>query len=522
MTANTDTRPLRDVLISLNPRDGRECGQVPATSPEELDHMLVAAGAAFEAEQRRRGFDDGRLLTALADAVERAEAELIRVADEETGLGAERLRNEIARTLYQLRAFADLAGSAGLIEPVIDTADPHRVPPRLDQRRLNVPIGPVAVFAASNFPFAFGILGGDTASALAAGCPVVVKGHTAQPRLGAALARLVPDALAAAQAPAEWIQVVLGGGHGAGHRMVSHPAVQAVGFTGSNSGGTALFRTAAEREYPIPVYAEMGSLNPAFVAPHAARARVEEIARGWAGCLTASAGQLCTKPGLLVLPDRDSADQVARLAAQHVEAAAVPPMLAPRLQDGFQDALRAASEVEGVRWASRPVSEDARPGTWQPAAVLTVDAATVLAQPRLLEEMFGPAGIVVAAADADQALRLAHALSGTLTATVHADAGDQEWAEEMLAVLRQRAGRIVVNGWSTGLSVGWATVHGGPWPATSAPHTTSVGMAAAHRFVRPVAYQGVPDTLLPPALRDANPLGLSRLIDGAHSSSALS
>jgi NADP-dependent aldehyde dehydrogenase len=521
MTTMDKTTASSAVLPSLDPRTGRELGQVRVTPSSELERILDAAGNIFEAEQSGRTFSDSYLLHCLADQLDCARSELLRIADEETALGYTRLNAEIDRTQYQLRAFADLSGSAALLEPVIDTADPERVPPRADVRRLNAPLGPVAVFAASNFPFAFGVLGGDTASALAAGCPAVIKAHTAQPRLGARIADLALEALRTSGAPAEWLQVIFGGGHATGQLLVSHPVIRAVGFTGSYTGGRALVQAAAERQMPIPVYAEMGSLNPVFVAPQAARERVAQIAAEWAACITASAGQLCTKPGLLVLPDPESARTAAAIAGKHVQAAEIPPMLAPRLRTGFAEALEVARSVQGVQIAGGPMRINDRPGTWQAGAVLTVDAATVLANPALLVEMFGPAGVIVAASSSEEAMALAHAMPGSLTGTVHANENDHAWASAALSSLRQSSGRLIVNGWPTGLSVGFATVHGGPWPATSAPHTTSVGMAAARRFVRPVAYQHVPDDLLPLMLRDANPLGAERLVDGVVSAAAL-
>lgn len=503
-------------LSSLDPRSGASTGQVPTSTPEVVAQCCSVAGAAFEKEQQRRTFDDGRLLTALADVLESNTDVVVGLVDEETGLGADRLGGEFARTAFQLRAFSKLAEGSELLEPIIDTADPDRVPPRADQRRMNIPLGPVAVFAASNFPLAFGLLGGDTASALAAGCPVVAKAHPAQPRTGELFARLVPDALGAAGAPPGWFQVVAGEGPDVGLALVQHPAVRAVGFTGSLVAGTALVRAGSERPEPIPVYAEMGSLNPVLVGPVAARTRAVEIAEQWTATLTASAGQLCTKPGLLVLPDTQSAETVARVVAEHGAGAASVPMLAPRLRESLLAGLHTASSTPGVAWVQEPVVDE-REGVWQSTAVLTVDAETVLAQPHLLEELFGPAGIIVVATSDEQVIELARVLPGSLTTTLHSDPDDSAWAAMLLPVLRHRSGRVVANGWPTGVSVGWATVHGGPWPASSAAHSTSVGLTAARRFLRPVAYQGLADALLPPMLQDANPLAVPRLVDG-HSS----
>lgn len=527
-------------LTGLDPRTGAALGGVPVTSPAEIAAACAAARDAFDTAGAPGASATAALLTALADGVAAAADELVGTADAETALGEVRLRGEVARTAFQLRAFAGLAGSAALLEPVIDTPDPARVPPRAGQRSVQVPLGPVAVFAASNFPFAFGVLGGDTASALAAGCPVVAEAHPAQPATSAVLARIAATAVAASPVPSAWLQVVQGAGTEAGQALVAHPGIAAVGFTGSLAGGSALLAAAARRPEPIPVYAEMGSLNPVFVGPGAAAERAAEIARGWVATLVANAGQLCTKPGLLVLPDAAAAAVVTAAVTAALAEAAVPPMLAPRLQDALRrrwseigeaaaggDLLASATGGSGPSGATGGADGsggDDAPGvggTWQAAGVAVVDVATVMAAPTLLEEAFGPVGVLAVAADPAQALALAAVVPGSLTATLQLGAADDAWAAEALRILTRRAGRVVVDAWPTGVSVGWATVHGGPWPATSAPATTSVGLGAARRFTRPVAYQGLPDRLLPAALQDANPLALTRRVDGEPTTAAV-
>jgi NADP-dependent aldehyde dehydrogenase len=519
-------------LISRNPRTGAEHRSRPATPLESVEAACRAARTLFDGAADAAATatatvlgtapDSAGLLRALATELTGATEELVPVADAETALGEVRLRGEIARTAFQLRAFADLVGSPALLDPVLDTADAHRVPPRADQRSLQIPLGPVAVFAASNFPFAFGVLGGDTASALAAGCPVVAEAHPAQPETSALLAEVARRAVRTAGVPEAWLQVVQGAGAEAGQALVTAPGISAVGFTGSFAGGRALLAAAAQRAEPIPVYAEMGSLNPVFVGAGALAERPAELADAWVATLTTNAGQLCTKPGLLVVtradgPGRGIAADFEASVGRALAAATVPPMLAPRLRDGLRGRWADLAAVPGARTLLGTAPEPAgpaAPGLEQQAGVVVVDAARVLATPTVLEEAFGPVGVLVVAESPAQALELARALPGSLTASVHLGNGDDAWGGELLAVLRNRAGRLVVDGWPTGVSVGWATVHGGPWPATSAPATTSVGLGAARRFTRPVAFQGVPDRLLPPELQDANPRRLLRRIDG--------
>ncbi len=486
----------------------------------DVRRATTRAAAAFAAEQRERSFSDAALLRAIADGLEAGAEELTALALEETGLGAPRIAGEIARTTGQLRAFAGVAESGSELEPIIDLPAPSAIPPRPDQRRVNVPIGPIAVFAASNFPFAFGIAGGDTAAAFAAGCPVVAKAHPAQPATSTAIAAIVSAAVRSAGAPDAWFALVEGDdGLLVGQLLAAAEEIEAIAFTGSYGAGLALARTAALRERPIPVFAEMGSVNPLLVTPRAAAARGDAIAEGLAASIVQSAGQLCTKPGLIALVD-DAAGQalVARVAEL---LAATPPalMLTTGLRDRFAEGL---AEHSGdprvrVRVASQP---DERPG-WQATGLLEARADALRPADPLLEELFGPAALVVWCAGEDELLALAgERLPGTLTATLHAEPGEL-LAARLAPLLAARAGRVVFDGYPTGVTVGWATMHGGPFPATTAPAHTSVGMTASRRFLRPAGYQGFPDALLPAALRDENPLGLTRRVDGALTSAAI-
>lgn len=476
----------------------------------EVAAAASAAAAAFAAESRRRTFSDAELLRRVADALEERRTDVCGVAERETGLDSDRLQGELTRTTGQLAAFAGLADSGAWLDPILDRADPQATPPKPDQRRMNVAVGPVAVFTASNFPFAFGVAGGDTASAFAAGCPVIVKGHPGHPETSRLLASCVENGARAAGVPPAWFAHVQGADHATSSAVVEAEAIKAVSFTGSLQGGIALARIAAARANPIPVYAEMGSSNPLFVTSRAAAARGGEIAEGLAASVTGSSGQLCTKPGLVVLVEDESGRRLAARLEAKLRARSAAAMLGSRIASGFRDALDSATGDERTRVVVAPAVTE--PGLQAPA-LIEVDASSLAPGDPLLEEIFGPAALVVWAKDDDDLVAAAELIEGSLTATVHAEPGDSV-AAALLATLARRAGRLVFNGFPTGVMVGWATMHGGPFPATTSAAHTSVGMTAIRRFVRPVGYQSVPDELLPPGLQDANPLGLLRLVDG--------
>jgi NADP-dependent aldehyde dehydrogenase len=485
---------------------------IPATPAAKIERLASAARGAHELALEGSAPDSAALLGAVATAIEDRTEELWSLAAEETGLAEARLRGEIARTVGQMRAFAEAVRAGETHDAIIDRADPSATPPRPDQRRASVPIGPVAVFAASNFPFAFGIAGGDTASAWAAGCPVVVKAHPGHPRLSHAIAAAVQAGLEQAGVEASWFGFVEGAGEETGAALAASAPIAAVAFTGSLRGGTALARIAAERPEPIPVYAEMGSVNPVFVTPAAALARGEEIAAGLAAAVTSHAGQLCTKPGAIALLDDAAGRDLVATLASAVSMTSAQRMLLPRLADSFAAGVAAAAEDPRVTRIAD--GQAAGGGGEQVAALLELRAADLHPADPRLEEIFGPAAVVIWAADEDEMAAVAREkVEGSLTGTVHAEAGE-ELGARLLGALRPRVGRLVWNGFPTGVTVGHATVHGGPFPASTAPMTTSVGITAMRRFLRPVGYQEVPDELLPPSLRDANPLGLLRQVDG--------
>ena len=434
------------------------------------------------------------LLRGIADRIDARAGELAALADTETALGEARLTGEVARTTGQLRLFAEAVEEGSFLEVIVDHADPTATPPRPDLRRMLQPIGPVGVFSASNFPFAFSVAGGDTAAALAAGCPVVVKAHSGHVLTSARTASLVAEALDESGAPPGTFAVVYG--REAGRVLVTDPAIKAVGFTGSLAGGRALYDLAVSRPDPIPFYGELGSLNPVVVTPAAVAARGPEIVAGFAGSFTLGAGQFCTKPGLLLLPAGHGLE--ATLASAVAD---VPPavLLTPAIKDGFGDATTRLSAGDDVQVIAGTSDTDALAF---PARLYTAPAAAVVADPALLDECFGPASLVVEWSSEDELFAVLDVVSGSLTATIHAEPGDAPLAERLLARLRRLAGRIVWNGWPTGVAVTWSMHHGGPWPATTDPLHTSVGVTSVRRFLVPVVYQNTPPHLLPAPLRD--------------------
>jgi NADP-dependent aldehyde dehydrogenase len=495
------------VMQGRDPRTGEVVGDPLAeTTPEELDAVLDAAARTASMLRATSPGERAAWLRAVAAAVDAAAPELISLAEAETGLPQPRLTGEVTRTTNQLELFARVLEEGSFLEATIDHADPAAQPPYPDLRRVLEPLGTVLVFTASNFPFAFSVAGGDTASALAAGCPVIVKSHPGHPGLSVRTGQIVADALAGAGAPGGSFAVV----HGVdtGVAAITDRRIRAGSFTGSLAGGRALHELAAGRPDPIPFYGELGSLNPVLVTQAAVARRGGDIAKDYVASFTLGTGQFCTKPGLLLLPRGHGLEAALTDAADAVLPA---PMLGSRIHQSFISGVEALAGRTELRPLRAPSVVD-RPGSWAGAALFATTAAEVLAAPeQLLEECFGPVSLVVEYDSLEQAVAIVRSLGGSLTATLHAE--DEDLAETVTA-LTDVAGRLVWNGWPTGVAVGWATHHGGPWPATTDPLHTSVGASALRRFLKPVAYQSVPDRLLPAALRDDNPLRLPRRVDG--------
>ncbi|MFE3585188.1 aldehyde dehydrogenase (NADP(+)) [Streptomyces vinaceus] len=500
---------------SVDPRTGKQREQVAVEATSgELDEAVRAAHAARGALADRTA--RAAFLRAAAELLDEAAAHVIEAADAETALGPGRLTGELARTTGQLRAFADAVDEGSYLDIRIDRPDAGAVPPRPELRRYKVPLGVVAVYAASNFPLAFSVPGGDTASALAAGCPVVVKAHPDHPATSELCASLLRRAAVSAGLPAAVVSVVHG--FDAGLELIRHPLVCAAGFTGSIRGGRALFDAAAARPVPIPFHGELGSLNPVVITPAAAAERAEEIAAGLAGSVTLGLGQFCVKPGLVLVPEGAGGDRLTGALTKALGETEPGVLLDHRMRENFVSGVRERAALPGVE---APVTPGSGGEHTVGAGYLTVPAGSLLeggAYEVLLEECFGPVTVVVRYADQGEAESVLGLLPGNLSATLQLSAAEADGgpglAAELIARVTALAGRILVNGWPTGVAVAPAQHHGGPYPAATS-HSTSVGGTSIERWLRPVVYQSVPDPLLPQELREANPLGLPRRVTPA-------
>ncbi|MES2316456.1 MAG: aldehyde dehydrogenase (NADP(+)) [Pseudomonadota bacterium] len=479
----------------------------------DVDLACELAGQAFDAYRNTTPQQRAAFLEAIADGILALGPVLIERAGLETGLPQARLEGERGRTMNQLRLFARVARDGHWHGATLDSALPERVPPRPDMRLRKIPLGPVLVFGASNFPLAFSVAGGDTAAALAAGCPVIVKAHGAHPGTSELVAKVIQQAAVCCAMPEGVFSMLIGEGRQIGQRLAAHPAIKAIGFTGSRQGGLALMRTAAQRAEPIPVYAEMSSINPVFMLPGALSGDRMALARGFIDSLTLGTGQFCTNPGLVLGLKGEQFDHFADATADALQAKPAGTMLTPGIHQAYLDGIERVSALTGVRLVARGMSGAS--GCAAQATLYRCDAATYLATPALHDEIFGPSALLIGCADAAEMCALAEHLEGQLTATVHAVPGDRDLAAALLTILERKAGRILFNGFPTGVEVAHAMVHGGPFPATSDSRSTSVGATAIDRFLRPVCYQNLPRDLLPEALADHNPLKLARLVDGA-------
>jgi NADP-dependent aldehyde dehydrogenase len=483
-------------------------------SVAELDRACSAAGLAFEAFHQTSDAARASLLRAIAERIE-ANDEIVARGMLETGLPQARLEGERARTCGQLRLFASLLEEGSWVGARIDHAQADRKPvPKPDIRSMRRPLGPVAVFCASNFPLAFSVAGGDTASALAAGCPVIVKAHHAHPGLSELVAEMVVASVETCGLPPGVFSLIYGAGRTVGQALVSHPHVQAVGFTGSRSAGQALGKAAAARPQPIPVYAEMSSVNPVFLLPGALQERASEIAAGLHASVTLGVGQFCTNPGLVFLPSGAAAEEFRTKLTELMRATPACPMLHHGIREAYAGGVARSQKSAQVQ--TLVVSPtDAGPGkSHAGAALFQTSLSAFFEEETLAEEIFGPATLLVMYESHDELHAAIERLEGQLTATVHANESESKEALRVFAALERKAGRVILNGFPTGVEVCHAMVHGGPYPATSDGRSTSVGTLAIERFTRHIAWQNCPDELLPPALQESNPLGIRRLVDG--------
>lgn len=499
-------------VYGVDPSTGErlEPGYAVAT-PSEIDAALSAALEAFAVLGRSGGGVRADLLRRVAAGVEARGEAIVRQAMRETALPEARLRGELARTAHQLRLFAEVAEEGSWVDARIDLPDPRRAPvPKPDLRSMRRPRGPVAVFGASNFPLAFSVAGGDTASALAGGNPVIVKAHPAHPGTSALVGDAVSEAVDAAGLPGGVFALLFDDAIGVGLALVRDPRVAAVGFTGSRRAGRALIAEAAERAEPIPVFAEMSSVNPVFVLQSAARERGARIAAGLHASFTAGVGQFCTCPGIVFVPVGSEGDALVAELARLTAATPAGTMLTVGIAGAYRAGVARVSDA-GAREVAHGAPGEPAQGI---AEVFETSAEELLANPALVQEVFGPATVVARYGDREELLVFARTMEGNLTATLHANGDDLSVHAALLDALERRVGRLVLNGFPTGVEVSHAMVHGGPYPATSDGASTSVGTRAIERFTRLVCYQDFPDAALPPELQDENPRGILRMVDG--------
>lgn len=483
---------------------------------EDIDLAANLAAEAFVTLSKLSGQEKARFLRHIADGLEAIKPELVARAHRETALPEARLQGEAARTINQLRLFAQVVEEGSWSMARIDPAQPDRKPlPRPDIRSVLRPLGPVAVFGASNFPLAFSVAGGDTASAFAAGCPVVVKAHSAHPGAGEMVAQVICNSVRECGLPGGTFAIVFGAGSQVGAALVQHPAIKAVGFTGSLPAGKALMDMAAARPEPIPCFMEMSSTNPVFVLPQALSSRGAQIAGGLFASFTLGVGQFCTKPGLVYLPCNADADALVAELVTLVKKAGASPMLTQGICKSYKSGVASREGNTRVEVLAQPASPHAVGPVDVYPVLFQVSAGDLLRDPNLEHEIFGPTTLIIRYSSRQQLADLARGLEGQLTATLHGTDADIAAFADLISVLEQKAGRLVVNGFPTGVEVCHAMVHGGPYPATSDSRHTSVGTQAIYRFVRPVCYQDFPQLALPSELKNENPLGILRLVDGA-------
>lgn len=468
--------------------------QFAAGTVDLVNRACEAAEDAFWSYANSSRQERAAFLRAIADEIEARAAEITEIGSQETGLPEARLQGERGRTTGQLRLFADHIEKGDYLDRRLDAALPDRQPlPRPEIRLIQRPVGPVAVFGASNFPLAFSTAGGDTAAALAAGCPVVVKGHSAHPGTGEIVAQAIAAAIARTGVHPGVFSLIQGGSREVGHALVKHPLIKAVGFTGSLAGGRALFDLCAQRPEPIPFFGELGSVNPMMMLPEAMKARGEALGQGWAGSLTMGAGQFCTNPGIAVVIDGADADRFVAAATEAL--AKVGPQT--MLTDGIAKAYHEGAARFATRNTVKPLLTTESSGRSATPNLFETTGAQFVSDHLLGEEVFGPLGMVVRVGSLDEMEQIARGFEGQLTATIHMDAADLEAARRLRPVLERKAGRVLVNGFPTGVEVADSMVHGGPYPASTNFGATSVGTMSIRRFLRPVSYQNMPEGLLP-------------------------
>jgi 2,5-dioxopentanoate dehydrogenase len=505
-----------EVFRAVNPASGEPLApDFFSATPEEVSRAVELAQQAFAVYGRVSGRDKGRLLRQIGLRIESIAKQVVERAELETALPKARLESELARTANQLRLFAEVVEEGSWVMARVDRANPARQPlPKPDIRSLLRPLGPIAIFGASNFPLAFSVAGGDTASALAAGNSVIVKGHPAHPGTSELVGQAITDAIHKTGLPEGVFSLLFDRGTQAGVALVRHPLVKAVGFTGSRSAGRALMDIAASRPEPIPFFGEMSSTNPVFVLPEALHQHLDKIASGLYASFTLGAGQFCTKPGIVVLPEGAEAGAFRDRLRGLVESSGAFTLLTSGIRSAFRSSVANRKTRNDVVLVAGEAALAQGAGFGARAVLFETDAHSFLNEPDLAGEIFGPSALLVRHSTQEELLSVAQHLEGHLTATIHGTDQDLSNFRDLLSILEQKVGRLIFNGFPTGVEVCHAMVHGGPYPATSDGRSTSVGSAAIFRFCRPVCYQGFPDSALPPELQDDNPLEIWRLVDG--------
>ena len=502
------------VFQAISPATGQALGpDFTAAGSEEVERACALAAAAFDVYRETSLEDRAKFLETIADKIEAIGDPLIERAVAESGLPLGRIQGERGRTCGQLRMFAGEVRRGDWVGVRIDPSQPDRKPlPRSDIRMRKIALGPVVVFGASNFPLAFSVAGGDTASALAAGCPVVVKGHPAHPGTSELVATAISEAVKACGLPQGVFSMLAGPANSLGEALVSDARVKAVGFTGSRGGGLALVRIANARPEPIPVYAEMSSVNPVFLLPGALAKDAEGLGKAFVGSLGMGAGQFCTNPGLVFALDTPELARFVAAASEAMAASAPQVMLTPGIHKAYETAVAGLEKHADVKEVARGcIGDGVNQGR---GGLFETTAAAFRADPVLSHEIFGASSLVVRCPDIGTLIALIETFEGQLTTTLHFTAEDHDLLRKLLPGLERKAGRILANGWPTGVEVGHAMVHGGPFPATSDGRSTSVGTLAIERFLRPICYQDIPDDLLPASLQQENPLKINRRLDG--------
>ena len=505
-----------DSTRAVDPSNGQELDPpIFSATSEEVEQAARLSEHAFLEYSQKSGKERAGFLYEIADQIDNLGDTLTKRAMQETGLPEARIKGETARTTGQLRLFASVVEEGSWVQARIDTAIPDRHPlPKPDIRSIQRPLGPVVVFAASNFPLAFSTAGGDTASALAAGCPVIVKAHSSHPGTAEYIGQAVRAAAEKTGMPDGVFSLLFGGGRTVGSTLVSHPAVKAVGFTGSTAGGTALMKIASGRPEPIPVYAEMGSVNPVVLLPKALQGNIDSIASDLHVSATMGVGQFCTNPGIVLVEKGETGDQFVQAFSHQMRGTSDQVMLNASIRTAYASGIGKLDANELVETLVSGSPDSSNPACLGSTAVFTAEADTFLEDDSLREEIFGPGTTIVRWSNKSELLQLLEKFEGQLTGTIHGTDEDLAEFSDVIAILERKVGRIVYNGFPTGVEVCHSMVHGGPFPATSDGRSTSVGTHAITRFTRLIAYQASPQDRLPDELKDDNPLGIHRLVNG--------